>query len=86
MFTTYTKHHRFGKRGNPNLSQNGAVLANAFICFFSLLEDIFVTCNLQNDVVLIFSSTFTVTTNGEGQKQLSGSLGGHFITSEISWG
>jgi hypothetical protein len=34
LFTGYTKWRLFGKRGNPNLSQNGTVLANAFICFF----------------------------------------------------
>jgi hypothetical protein len=50
------------KRGETlNISQNGTVLANAFICFFFFffflnfsLEGILVACNLQNDVVLIF--------------------------------
>jgi hypothetical protein len=31
------------------------------------IEGILITCNLQNDVVLIFPSTFTATTNGGGQ-------------------
>jgi hypothetical protein len=35
-FNAYTKQCSFGKRGNPNLSQNGAVLVRALIFFFSL--------------------------------------------------
>jgi hypothetical protein len=34
LFIGYTKQHHFGKKGNPNLSQNDAIFANAFICFF----------------------------------------------------
>jgi hypothetical protein len=35
LFTAYTKRRHFSKRGNPNLSQNGVVLANTFIFFSS---------------------------------------------------
>jgi hypothetical protein len=67
-FNAYTKRRRFGKRGNPNLSQNGAVLVRALFIFFyfSLWEGIFVTWPYQNDVVLMFPSTFTAKTNGGG--------------------
>jgi hypothetical protein len=41
--------------GNPNFTQNGAVLIFAFIFFFFFFQEgILVTYNLQNDVVLIF--------------------------------
>jgi hypothetical protein len=64
-FNAYTKQRRFGKRGNPNFSQNGAVLVRALI-FFSHWEGIFVTWTYQNDVVWMFPSTFTAITNGGG--------------------
>jgi hypothetical protein len=74
------------KGGNPNFSQNGAVLVFDLIYFFFLQEGILVTSNLQNDVVLIFPSTLTVTTNGVTKMQIFGSLRSYFITFGISGG
>jgi hypothetical protein len=64
LFNAYTKRRRFGNRGNPNLSQNGAVLVRALNFFFSL-GGYFRNLD-QNDVVWMFPSTFTATTNEGG--------------------
>jgi hypothetical protein len=44
-FNAYTKRRCFGKRGNPNLSQNGVVLVRALNLFFFLLGGYF--CNFD---------------------------------------
>jgi hypothetical protein len=40
-FNAYTKWCRFGKKGNPNFSQNGAVLVRALNIFFLLTGRVF---------------------------------------------
>jgi hypothetical protein len=49
--------------------QNNAVLVLFFFFFFKSNKGIFVILHTQNDIVLGFSSIFTMATNG----------GGHFI-------
>jgi hypothetical protein len=46
-FNAYMKQLRFGKRGNPNLSQNGTVLVRALNYFFFSLGGYFRNLDLS---------------------------------------
>jgi hypothetical protein len=62
LFNSYNLPKRccFGKCGNPNFSQKGHRFGLYFNMLFFLQEGILVTYQLQNDVVLIFPSIFTI--------------------------